>query len=292
MGESISKMFQITTTELPIAKMNILEQVVRKTAERLLVGKNAVPIQRVTNLDVRLAIPKATEITAEEVEEGALAEIRSLEWFNANTSLQKYQCHLLITDEAVERGLVANQVRVSVDAAARGLQKAEDKEIFDALSDGAGQSVAATATWDADTADPVGDVLKALKALYDVTTFTEEDQRNLNLFCPAKVYSYLKKTTEINNIMRRIDAEIKESFGIANIYPTRQLTSDALLVLKSQETAIHFVYAGTNIKTMEEVREPGVGVRYVMTNYFKTVVVPSTEGVATSDRIVKITGVA
>lgn len=292
--EQLVKMFGLghTTTEIAIAKQRILEQVVKRTAERLLVGKNAVPIEQVSNLDIRLAIPKATEITAEQVEEGAVAQIRNLGWFNANASMEKYQCHLLITDEAVERGLVANQVKLSIDAAARGLQKAEDAEIFTALSNGAALSVTATDTWDGTNADPVGDTLDALQQLYDNTTFTDEDAKNLNLFVPAKVYSYLKKTTEINNIMRRIDQEIKESHGIANIYPTRQLTSNALLVLKSQETAIHFVYNGTNIKTMEEQREIGVGTRYVLTSYFKTIVVPDADGQTTSSRIVKITGVA
>ena len=294
MVDELVKMFGLgeSTTEIAIAKQRILEQIVRRTAERLLVGKNALPIQRVQNIDIRLAIPKSTEIVAERVEEGAVAPIKNLGRYNANASMEKYQCHILITDEAVERGLLANQVKLSVDAAARGLQNKEDEEIFSTLEAGAGSEVTATAAWDSSTADIVGDVLSALKELYDKTLFTDQDAKNLNLFVPAGVYSYLKKTTEINNIMRRIDQEIKQSFGVANIYPTRHLADAALVVLKSPETGIHFVYNGNNIKTVEEVREPGVGTRYIMTMYFKTVVVPYAEDEATTPRIVKISGVA
>jgi len=81
----------VTVTDKDLAKASLIQQVIFKKAEEMLVGKNAVPIQRVKNIDIRLAIPTATYLEAEEVAEGARANIRGLEWFNSDVSMKKYQ---------------------------------------------------------------------------------------------------------------------------------------------------------------------------------------------------------
>lgn len=278
----------VTVSEKNI--VDALQKAIFKKAEEMLVGKNAVPIQRIKNIDVRLAIPKATYLEAKKVAEGAVADVQSLEWFHSNVSMEKYQCHVRVTDEAVARNTLANQLRLSIDAAAKGLQIAKDKEIFTTLSAGAGQTVAASAAWDASGATPEDDIAKAIDKIVSNTYISDTDLKNMNLFVPASLMGFLKKRVEIANMQVPLERAIQEEYGIT-IYYTRQLTSDALLVVKSNETAIHFEYNGADIQTTEQVRIPGVGIDYIITQYFKTVVIPDSEGSTTSSRICKITGV-
>jgi len=280
----------VTVTDAEMRKISAIQQAIFKKAEELLVGKNAVPIQRIKSLDIRLAIPKAAYLEAKKVAEGAVADVETIEWFQANFSMEKYQCHVRVTDEAIARNALANQLRLSIDSAAKGLQIAKDKEIFDTLLAGAGQSVAAAAAWNATGATPEDDIAAAIQDITENTVITDADLKNMNLFVPAGLMGYLKKRVEIANMQVPLERALQEEFGI-NIFYTRNLTSDALLIVKSNETAIHFEYNGTDIKTTEEVRVPGVGTDYIITQYFKTIVIPDDESVTTSSRICKITGV-
>lgn len=280
----------VTVSDPELRKMSALQQAIFRRAEELLVGKNAVPIQRIKNLDIRLAIPKAAYIEAKKAAEGATVDYETLEWFHANFSMEKYQCRIRVTDEAVARNTLANQLRLGIDAAAKGLQIAKDKEIFNSLVSGAGQSVAAAAAWNSDTAKPEDDIAEAIQKITDNTVITDADLKNMNLFVPAGLMGFLKKRVEIANMQVPMEQALREEFGIGIFY-TRHLSDVALLVVKSNETAIHFEYAGADVKTTEQTRVPGVGTDYIITQYFKTVVIPDEEGKTTSSRICKITGV-
>ena len=280
----------ITVSDVELRKISAIQKAIFKKAEELLVGKNAVPIQRIKSLDIRLAIPKAQYIEAKKAAEGATVDAESIEWFHANFSMEKYQCRVRVTDEAIARNSLANQLRLSIDAAAKGLQLAKDKEIFETLLAGAGQTVAAATAWNETGATPEDDISKAIQAITENTVITDADLKNLMLFVPAGLMGYLKKRVEIENMHVSLERLLQDEFGV-RIFYTRQLTTDALLLIKSNETAIHFEYNGTDIKTTEQVRIPGVGTDYLITQYFKTVVIPDDETTPTSSRICKITGV-
>jgi hypothetical protein len=69
------------------------------------------------------------------------------------------------------------------------------------------------------------------------------------------------------------------------------LTTGALCVVKSMETAIHMTYSGSAIPTAEEERYVGVGDMFLITQYFTDKVIPYASGQTTSKRICSITGV-
>jgi len=281
----------ITVTDDAMRKASIIQKAIFKKAEELLVGKNAVPIQRVNNIDIRLALPKATYLQAQEVAEGARADMQTVEWFNTNISMSKYQAHVLVTNEAIARGLIANQLKINIDAAAKGLQIAKDQEIFTSLLNGAGQTVAVTTKWNATGATPEDDIASAIQKIADNTVITDADLKNMALFVPAGLMGFMKKRVEVENIRVPLERAIADEFGI-KIFYTRHLTTDALLIVKSNETAIHFEYNGSDVPTVEEERVAGVGTRYLITQYFKTVVIPDSDTVSTSSRICKLTNVA
>lgn len=282
--------FGLTVTDKDMASASLIQKAISRQAEQMLVGKNAVPIQRVKSLDIRLAIPTATYLEAAEVAEGARADFQALEWYNTDVSMKKYQTVVRITHEAVARKLLVNQLQMSINAAANGLQIAKDKEIFDTLSAGAGQEVTVSTAWNDSGAAPEDDIAKAIGKIANNTVITDQDLKNMNLFVPAALMGDLKKRVEVENMRVPLERAIQDEYGI-KIYYTRQLSTDALLVVKSQETAIHFEYNGTDVPTVEEAPIPGIGKEIILTYFFKTVVVPDSEGESTNNRICKLTGV-
>lgn len=280
----------ISTSDEALKIGYAIQEAIFRKADEMLVGKNAVPIERVNNIDVRLAIPTVPSLEAQKVAEGAVADLQAVTWFLVNTSMDKYQCRVLLTDEALVRGLQVNQLQVSIDAAAKGLAIAKDKEIFNALLAGAGLTKAASTAWSSSTADPESDIASAIDLIMTNSTITDADLKNVALFAPASLMGHLKKRVNVANMFLPLEQAIKEEFGI-NVYFTRNLSDVALVVVKSNETAVHFEYAGKDVPTVEQDRIPGVGTQYVITQYFKTAVIPDSEVSTTSSRICKITGV-
>jgi len=280
----------VTTSDKNIVKRDIIKKVVYKKAEEMLVGKNAIPLENSDALDLKFVLPKETAFTPSKVAEGARAKRRRMEWFEVSQYLEKYQTEVLITDEAKARQLEKLQTRKSLDAASRGMAIAKDKDIFTVLSAGAGKSQAATACWDASDADPVGDIAKAIAYIMDNTVLLETELKSINVFYPACLFAHLTKLTEIENIHRSVIDYMKAQWGIG-FYPTRQLEDDALVVVNSPETAFHYTYTGADVPTSEEERIPGVGDNYIITQYFKTFIMPESEGGTTNKRIYKITNV-
>jgi len=280
----------VTTSDKNIVKRDIIKKVVYKKAEEMLVGKNAIPLESSDALDLKFVIPKETSFTPSKVAEGARAKRKRLEWFEVSQYLEKYQTEVLITDEAKARQLEKLQTRKSLDAASRGMAIAKDKDIFTVLAAGAGKSQAAAACWDTANADPVGDIAKAIAYIMDNTVLLESELKNINVFYPACLFGHLTKLKEIENIHRSVIDYMKAQWGIG-FYPTRQLNDDALVVVNSPETAFHYTYTGADVPTSEEERIPGVGDNYIITQYFKTFIMPEKEGGTTNKRIYKITNV-
>jgi len=281
-----------TTSDIDIIKAEVLRDVVYKRAEELLVGKNAIPVRGIRSLDIKLSVPTATYLEPDKVAEGSLADVKELTWMDITGSLEKYQGVVRITDESIIRQLDDVQMQKSVDAVARGLAIKKDEEIFNAITSSAGQLVNATATWDDANADPVGDIASALEKILENTVLTTEDFNNIGLFVPVGGYANLTRLAEINNITQSYVDYIRNAFGI-KIYPTRQLSTDAYMVVNSDETGVHYQYEGNSqqLPTVEMVREEGVGWKYLITQFFKTIIIPDTSGGSTTSMICKIAGV-
>ncbi len=284
------KLDGVTTSDKNIVKREILKRVIYKKAERMLVGANAIPLENSDALDLKFTLPKQTEFKAEKVAEGARGTRKRLEWYEVQKYLEKYQTEVLITDEAKARSLEKLQTRKSIDAASRGLALAKDEEIFLTLSAGAGHSEAATGGWNSDPTNAVTDISKAISYIMDNTKVLETELKNMNVFYPAKLFGYLTQLTEIENMHRSVMDYMKAQWGIG-FYPTRQLDDVALVIVKSEETGFHYTYTGKDVPTSEEERIPGVGDNYIVTQYFKTFIMPETEGGTTNKLIYKVTNV-
>lgn len=285
------KYFDATVSDKAILKKDIIRDLVYLKAEELLVGKNAMVMMPVDGLDVKFDIPTTTKLTPEEVAEGAVANLQKLTFFQVTATLKKYQTRVLITDESKARQIANNQVQMSIDAAARGLAYQIDSEIFTTLSNGAGNTQAAGSVWSSGTADPATDIANAIGKILDSTTLTDADLGNLTVFYPAKLFGHVAKPIQVGEIQQTLKNWAEREYHIS-LMPTRMLTTSALCVVKSMETAVHLTYSGNAVPTAEEERYPGVGDMFLITQYFADKVIPYASGQTTSKRICSITGVA
>lgn len=284
------KYFDATVSDKAILKKDIIRDLVYLKAEELLVGKNAMVMMPVDALDIKFDIPSTTRFTPDEVAEGAVADYQKLTFFQIYANLKKYQTRVLITDESKARQIANSQVQMSLDAAARGLAYQIDYNIFSALNTGAGNTTAAGSVWTGGTADPATDIANAMGEIINTTTLTDADFSNMYIFYPAKVFGHLAKPIQVGEIQQTLRNWAQKEYNI-NIMPTRMLSTSAMCVVKSMETAVHMTYSGSAIPTAEEERYAGVGDMYLITQYFTDKVIPYASGQTTSKRICTITGV-
>ncbi len=274
-----------------ILKAEIVKNVIYKESDLLAVGTKIVAVRQFGALDVKWAYPG--EMSAEyPVPEGATAEYAEpVEWTEFNLTLKKAVVRFAITDEAKIRQLGNYQLQFSRRRAAEALAKTKDNEILAALQNGAGISVAAAATWDSDTADPAGDIIKAIGEIFSKSNILESEIKGMAVVVPAKVWAPLHKLQEINNLRQSIKDYLEGSYGL-KFYPSRILTTDALVVVPGEMTAIHGVLNTRKIPLVETIRRPEIGAtEYIIKQYFATKVVPETSD-GKSYRIAKITGVS
>lgn len=275
-----------------ILDRDVMRDYIYKRADEMLVGTQAVEIRPIDDIAVRMDLPTETKIDPENVAEGAVADETKLNFFQVNALLDKWQQHVLITDETkVRQGVGQEQVALTLDRYAKGLAYKKDYEIFSELDTYAGQTETATDTWDAGSgADIPGDVADAYGKLLKNTTISEAEIPDVKLFYPVALFGRLANNSDMGNLTVTLKNWIETEFNLT-LFPTRMLTTTALLVLKSPETAIHYVYDGTDVPTTETYREPGKGDGTIVTQYYKTKVVPNSSSDSTNNRIVKITGV-
>jgi hypothetical protein len=110
------------------------------------------------------------------------------------------------------------------------------------------------------------------------------------LLYPAKAFGQLSKPIQIGEIMESVEQFINQK-GL-KIAWTRNLSTDALLVVNSPKMGRHIVHDGSKIPGAERWREVGVGDGFLVTQYFDTKIVPYDNGQSTSKFIGKITDVA
>lgn len=272
-------------------KAAILKEVLYKAADSMLVGKELVAMKDLDDLVIQFSFPSTGSFTYP-VPEGATARSAQLTWTTFNLELQKGMGEIVIPHEAVIRGSDRIQTQVALRRQAEQMAIEIDHEIFDTLLAGAGQSQAASATWDGATATQIsGDVAGAISKVLQNTTISESELRSAVLAVPAKVAMYLYKVQEINNMRMNMMDYFKDSWGF-KIRASRYLTTDALFVVPGTNTAIHGTLKTGKVPLAEATKIPGVGTKYTILRFFKTAVVPESDSVSTSYRICKITGVA
>lgn len=282
--------FAVTASDSDIALENIIKEIVYQKADEMMSGIKAIPLRSTPGLDYKFVIPENWYLEAEEVAEGSRAGIKNMPVFEVSGSLKKYQIPVFMNDEVKARQIQNAQMQISLDAAAAGLAWKKDTEIFTALSAGAGNTVAATGLWDGAGADPATDIANAIGAILNNTTITDSEINSIGVFYPALLFGHTAKPLQIGDVQESLRAWVSKEFSIA-LHPTRQLTTTTLAVVNTPRMGVHYTHDGSAIPGAEQYREAGVGDGYLVTQYFKTVVMPYATGQTTSKYITKITGV-
>jgi len=277
--------YTATTSDEAILKQEVMRQWIETRAEELMVGKELVPVSMMSSLDLKMLYPKVTRFDPEEVAEGAQAGFQSFEWYEVTQSMKKEQTRVRVTDESKARMQADVQTRMSMEFAARGLAWSRDTDIFSVLTTGAATSESASVPWDDATADIIGDIAAGIDEILTSTYLTDADIKNIKIAVPMGLWGYLNTpvTTGTMNEVFWSDY-IRNKYNIGLLF-TRQLTTDALIVVNSPETASHVVYNGNDIPRTEVIRVPAVGEDYYFTHMYKTFIVPESEGGTTNHRI-------
>ena len=284
--------FGVTTSDVSIHD-NIIRDLLYLQAESMMVFSQAVTMRSMPSRMLQLTLPKNKMLEPEMVAEGALAGFQHVEWFDVREKMDKYQTRVRITDEAKADGLANVQTEYSLEAAARGLAWTKDTEIKTALLTAVNTGAAknyyeATACWDnLSSADIAGDIAKGIGNIFEYTNITEQDIQGLYCFYPATLWGYLAKPVQVGTLYTPMDKWIQDNYKVTFI-PTRQLTDDALLVMKTPETAVHMTYNGSDIPTSETERIVGIGNDYVITQLFKSFIIPTSSTDSYNYRIQRI----
>jgi len=278
----VDQLFEALKSEDMGLFRKLISTYVLRKADELLVGKQMIPVEDVNALDIIVSYPSASELVAQKVAEYGSADFQAVTWSDIKGSLDKYQVKVRVSDEAIKRRAAEVGVRRSIEAAANGIRRAEDNEIFAELLSYVGDTFATSGAWNGDTPKIGEDIAKAIESIYENTN--EDSFRNFVVAIPSPVYPHL-----IRSVVEGTDTTVldfmDEKFGI-KLLPTKYLSTDALVVVNSEETAIHYRFTD---EEAEEARVPGVGYDYIINAYFKTFVIPDEP--SKNYRIVKITGV-
>lgn len=288
----MDKYFSATTsTTDDILKAEVIRDVIWGLADDMLEFKEAVVLKEMTPLEYHFTLKEGTKIDPQQIAEGSRADFRKISWFDVRGSLEKWQTPILMTDEAKARQLNNLQLSMSITDAAEGLAFQKDADIAAALTAAAGNTNAATDGWNvAATADPAQDIAVAIGDIISSTTLPASAIAQIKLFYPAALLGHVAKPIQVGEIQESIRNWTNRE-NLVSLYPTRQLTTDALCVVQSERNAIHMAHDGSTIPGYEEWREPGVGTGYLITQYFDTIVLPSVKGGSTNNYICEITDV-
>lgn len=271
-------------------KKELLREIIYLKAEELMVWKNAVVMQGMDGLELKLMLPKTRRIDPQKIAEGARARYRKVDWFTISEVMEKESVELMITDEANARGLDNVQMRYSMIAAARGLAWSKDTDIKNTIVNGKGGTTPASGLWTDPTTDIASDVADCIGAIIDNSELNEYTLGQLQIYYPAGLFAHLNKPVQIGEIKDTIRDYLGRQYDMV-FNPTKQLTQNAYVVVPGEETASHIYYTGSDIKLVESEREMGVGERYLITQLFKTFIMPEEENGTTNSKIREITGV-
>lgn len=278
------KYFEATTSDKDIIKQDIMRTLIYRQAESMLIGSNACVMMNVSALDLKFDLPRTTMVTPQVIEEMSEADLQRIGFYQIQTSLDKYQTKLMISDETKARQLSNEQVNMSIQQTANGLAYQKDYEIFGELESARYHNIDVDTPWTDPTADIMTDIAEMIGLMLDSTNITEMDINNLGIYYPAKLFGYLARPIQIGEVQMTLKNWATREFNI-KFHPTRQLADKALAVIKSSDTAYHYTYTGLDVPLTEFTRQTGVGDVYYFTQYFKTKVIPYDDGQTTCKKI-------
>lgn len=273
-------------------KKEIIRHILYTEAESMLEFGAAVETRTVNELNFGMTLPQVERLDPEQVEEGTLARYQKLGWFDIYTRMKKYQTRLMTTDEAKARNQMDIQMEYTMTAVARGLAWAKDEEIKNQLKTHAGTTIGADAHWDDPAASNIpADIAECIKWVLSKTYMNVAQMKGAQLFYPAEMWAFMNQPARPNEYttlgMSPVEW-VQQKYGVQFI-PTRQLDTEAMLVYKGQETALHLVYSGNAIPLVEQAREYGVGDMWYVTQLYNTHVMPNSQADQTkNNRIIMI----
>jgi hypothetical protein len=277
-------------------KATIIKKVVYVQSDLISVGTKVIPTMNLDVLDVNFIYPSS--MTGKyPVADDARASREKITWSTYALELKKAQVPYFITDSAKLRSVQGVQNTINARRAAEALAVLKDDDIIDVLDGGAGTTNTAGAYWDSESGDPESDIADAYGKLLSESNASMADLTSLALIVPAAVAGQLMKLTLIGNVQQSIASYIKGTYGI-EVYPTRstQLTTASLLFVKGGSTANHGVLSdaaarAAGVPLVEHERVIGSGDDYLISQWFKTVIVEDGSATGQTDRIVKINSV-
>jgi hypothetical protein len=280
----------VTTSDLEILKQQLALRVVYKAAQNRMVGTNACIMENQSMLDIKMTLPKVKMLLPQRIKEGSGSNLQKMEWFNVDETMEKEQVRILVTDEAKIRQNNGMQSKYTLDAASKGLAYSKDTDIFSTIDAGSYADDAASGKWTDPTTDKATDIAVTIGEMLDTADITEDDIPSIGVYYPAKLWPYFATPIQIGEaqqtIRKWVEAEFKMQF-----FGTKQLTNTCQVVLKSAMNLTHVTLVNPDIQLVEPVRDPGVGDLYLITQYYKTFILPENEGDSTNKMIRTITGV-
>lgn len=289
---TMQKHFSATTSTGNIAKAAVYKEIVFNMADTLLEWKEAVNMRSTPLLDYRFTRQNTTALEPQRKSEGSRADYTDVEWYDVAGSLETYQTALMFYDEVKARQIGNIQVTTSIEAAAIGIAQKKDSNIATAITGAYGQSVTADATWDDPvSADPAQDLADAIKDIIDNTNIPMTMIPEIKVMYPAGLFGFLSKPVQVGEIQTTVKNFAQNEWKM-NFFPTRQLTNDAYVVVKTDQSAVFIEHDGTKLLPVENYREAGVGDGYLFTQAFDTCIFPSAQGGSSNNYICKIGSVA
>lgn len=285
-------MTNTTSSDQNILQAPLYRDIVFGLADDMTTGLQAVNTRPIPGIDFGFTIAEQTYFEAQQIAEGAVAENKTATWFEITDKLDKYQIPMFFNDEVKARQMDNVQIAYSLQCSAEGLAKKQEDEIFTVLTAGAGQSVDATAKWTSTTgSDPATDIANAVTKILSNTMLPTSAVADIKVFYPMPIFAHLKKPIEVGQIQESVENWTKRELSIGLI-PTRQMTTGALALVKTDRSAIRFEHDLSRIPGYEPYREVGVGDGVMFTRLFKTKIMPAVKGGSTSNFICKINTVA
>lgn len=298
-----TKLEEVTTDD--VLKADIYKEVIWKRSSLISVGEKIVPVFNTAHFEQKLYWTDIEAIQGEfpVSEEATSAKAAPAPWAEFAVRMQMAEYRWLISFWAKARQLENSQNEAMLRGGAEWFRRCLDSQILDALYAGAGATavtIGAGDEWDSGSAsmDPEKNIIDAFNNIVSESNLDiEAEMATVCLVFPAKVDATLRSLKMIGNVQQSLMQYFKNTYGF-QFFPTRyydetgttKLQDDALMVIKSPETARHYKYTGGAIP-LAKTKEHDRGSEYITRAIFGTVVVPSASGVTTSKRICKIANV-
>lgn len=279
-------------------KKELIRKIIYHQSDLISVGTKVVDTVNMDALDVKFNYPSDMS-GVYPLADDAVADREKVVWSEFTGALRKAQIHYMLLDSAKLRTVAGTQANINVKKSAEALAKLKDNEIMEVLYAGAGATaVTAGAKWNTTTSDAEKDVVSAWTKILDESNVNAIELKKMALIVPTDAVEGLKTLTLINNIQRSVEDYLGTNYGI-NIFMTRSTklgasnSTDALLMVMGGMTAQHLVLspraAGrAGVPLVESERVMGLGNDYLITQWYKTVVIEDGAGDNTNYRICKI----